>query len=951
MKKLKYLVATVFLICTFLFITGCGKSKLSAPTNLTVDLNNKLTWNPVENARSYYVEIKNTDGEVVVKNKDGSLPISRKNNYSLSKLAEGDYKINVIAIAGNAKDKNSAPSETLEFHKDYDNGCTYELIRNGTEYRLVKSGSAAGDILIKSVYRGKPVTEIAEGAFKGNGRITSVVIESGIKVISDKAFYNCSRLTSVVVPDTVTEIGISAFQSCRLLTSVRLPQDLTIIPEWMFAYCKGLEQITLGDKIETISKNAFADCTSLKSIVIPDSVVQIGESAFVNNASMTSVTIGKNVASLDKMAFYRCAELVEVNFASEGNLKIIDTFAFSECNKLETIEFPDGVEDLGRAVCYMSESLVNIVIPDSVKHVGSFAFNATKSYKNQSEAGEKFIYADKWLIYCVPDYRETVEELTPESFKNGIIGIADDAVFGAKSLGKITLPQTLKVIGQQAFASCPKLWSLNFPDNSVTHIQLAAFANCTVLKQPNLGKGLLDIDDYAFAGCSQLANPTGSTKSIIPDSVTRVGYRAFYNTALWESATGGVVYAGNWVVGFKDDLPSNAVLKNTITGIADYAFYKCPTLVTLSGTANTSNIGKAAFYGCIGLAAISLNADMVEIKPYTFYGCISLYAVKMPAFLEKIGRAAFYACQTLDTVDFKEIEIKEIDINAFYGCINLTFVDLGEKLEFLGDNAFYKCFALESVVIPGTLKKISFRAFYKNTALTTVNFGNGIEEIGESAFSGCSALTSINLPSSVKKIGNKAFYKCTSVTRVNFSEGLESIGFYAFYEMENIIQLVFPQSLTSIGKYAFKGCKALTSIVLGDNIDYIGAVAFYGCSDVTFYMQADSDVEEGNARTEKWDVRWNVSYRPVVMDCTLSADKTYVVSVQIKDKTLLNKQAKGGFTAPVREGYTFAGWATSPDATEPNYDAAQLTEVPTGTTLYAVWVLNTVAPEDAPAAE
>ncbi|MBQ4053395.1 MAG: hypothetical protein IJD33_03550, partial [Clostridia bacterium] len=68
MKKLKIFAAILFMICTFggLFsLTGCDKYELATPVIIGVDLEHQLTWNEVEAARRYEIEIQNENGEVV----------------------------------------------------------------------------------------------------------------------------------------------------------------------------------------------------------------------------------------------------------------------------------------------------------------------------------------------------------------------------------------------------------------------------------------------------------------------------------------------------------------------------------------------------------------------------------------------------------------------------------------------------------------------------------------------------------------------------------------------------------------------------------------------------------------------------------------------------------------------------------------------------------------------
>lgn len=67
-----------------------------------------------------------------------------------------------------------------------------------------------------------------------------------------------------------------------------------------------------------------------------------------------------------------------------------------------------------------------------------------------------------------------------------------------------------------------------------------------------------------------------------------------------------------------------------------------------------------------------------------------------------------------------------------------------------------------------------------------------------------------------------------------------------------------------------------------------------------------------------------------------SEDGSYVVSVTVTEDSLLYVNESNTVSAPVREGYTFAGWAMS-EGGSVGYTAEEIGSVPAGTTLYAVW--------------
>jgi len=211
MKRICLLLTLICLcVCCLVFMTSCAE-ELSAPQNFKFDDHTQtLSWKKVKDASGYTITIG--DDEVV----------TRANSYSLEKLEPGEYVIKVRANGDGDKIKDSETSE-YNFTREYETGLRYKLINNNREYQLVGIGTATGDVVMESVYRGKPVTSIADSALSGNSRITSFVIGEHVESIGKKAFYNSKAMVSITIPEGVKSIGVSAFQTCGIteLASIR----------------------------------------------------------------------------------------------------------------------------------------------------------------------------------------------------------------------------------------------------------------------------------------------------------------------------------------------------------------------------------------------------------------------------------------------------------------------------------------------------------------------------------------------------------------------------------------------------------------------------------------------------------------------------------------------------------------------------------------------------------
>ncbi len=931
MKRFKRLICLVLALCLVLPFTACGGSDLEAPTGIELDENYLLTWEEVAGARSYEVEITEAVSGIQ------SINPSRRTSYSLAVLDEGDYTVRLRSVGGKQNDDYSDWTKGLEFHKEYESGLIYTLINGNTEYEVTKVGRATGDLVIEDTYRGKPVTAIASSAFRSAGsRLTSVVIGNNVRTIGESAFYNCTGLKTVKIPDSVVSIGESAFQNCTALETVEMSDSVLALPNYVFAHCTALKALNFPASLVSIGDSAFTTCTSLTALDFPASLVSIGEYAFNENDSVTEVTFGENIETVSYYAFYGCDALAEIHFPdslAEGASLALGNYAFAACKSLTDVVLPDGAESIGAGCFSYCDQFADVTIPRSVVSVGQSAFTETALV--QAQEASDVIYADDWLLSISDGLFETLEVLDSTVLYADTFGIADQAFIrvyengsysGCPNLRRIDLLGSVRYIGKFAFANSPKLTELFCERGGLRKVDNYAFALCQVLSNVRFSNGLLEIGQYCFAQCDLLYNNPQNPHLLIPETVTRVGTSAFMNSGLWENPSAdGVVYAGNWVVGYTGT-GGNIELQDEIDGIGDYAFYNASELRSVQGLYRARRIGVGAFCGCESLSTVSLGSAVTTIGAYTFYGCSALYRITFPTVLTTIDRYAFYKCVSLNSIDLSGCRVTTIANRAFYDC-GLTSVDLGSSLQTIGTRAFYNCINLEEVTIPGSVKTIGAESFAKCDSLSYLTLEEGIETIGVSAFRQIRFLGGIRIPNSVKEIGDAAFYGAVFNDSIDLGNGVERIGAFAFgYNQFTIFEdLVIPASVKEIGEYAFTNCSFRTVIFRG-NVEKLGMHAFYGCINTVFYASEGVELPQEN---------WNSSFRPVFSGCTLSDDGTYVTSIQtgkVQYATALGRNP----SVPNRSGFDFVGWATE-EGGEAVYGMEDLSDLPEGLTLYAVY--------------
>ena len=139
------------------------------------------------------------------------------------------------------------------------NGITYELSQDGESYSIVKYKGTESDLIIPSVYNGKPVLDIKRDAFAYCDTLINVAIPDSVISIGHNAFGDCQSLTSVTIGKGVTSIGNTAFTGCKSLTNLIVSNENKVYDSRN--NCNAI--------IETVNNKLIIGCNNT---VIPSSV-------------------------------------------------------------------------------------------------------------------------------------------------------------------------------------------------------------------------------------------------------------------------------------------------------------------------------------------------------------------------------------------------------------------------------------------------------------------------------------------------------------------------------------------------------------------------------------------------------------------------------------------------------------------------------------------------------
>ena len=253
-----------------------------------------------------------------------------------------------------------------------------------------------------------------------NTEIVDLKIPDGVTTINDGAFAGCISISSVTIPNSVTSLGSIAFTDCTSLTSVTIGNGVTSIGIATFRDCTGLTSIKIPNSVTKIGNAAFFGCTGLTNIIIPNSVTSIGFNAFYECTGLTSITIGNSVASIGESAFFGCTGLT-------------------------SITIPNSVTSIGSHAFYGCTGLTKVIAPD-------IAAWCNIKYDYYEENNGYYITSNP-LVYSQHLYSDENTEITNLVIPDGVQSISDLAFVYCNSITSVTIPSSVKVIGNFAFWS------------------------------------------------------------------------------------------------------------------------------------------------------------------------------------------------------------------------------------------------------------------------------------------------------------------------------------------------------------------------------------------------------------------------------------------------------------------------------------------------------------------
>lgn len=262
-------------------------------------------------------------------------------------------------------------------------------------------------------------------------------------------------------------------------------------------------------------------------------VTAIGDGALCESATKISgITLPPTIREIGNRAI-DCRYLKYLNL--NDGLEVIKDAAINCGDILETLVIPDSVKYIGsEAIC--GEALKNITMPQNLEYMGKRILYGTAYDADPANRVDGIQYHGQYLIAGIrigyaeldssdpsaPTLNRQIHEweavgdieiregttlmgvdafemsnITSVKIPSTLRSISKLGFYWCKNLNNVVIPGTVKEIGDNAFSWCESLSNLTISEG-VEHIGQAAFFRCNSLNEVTIPKSVTQIDMHAF---------------------------------------------------------------------------------------------------------------------------------------------------------------------------------------------------------------------------------------------------------------------------------------------------------------------------------------------------------------------------------------------------------------------------------------------------------------------
>lgn len=595
--------------------------------------------------------------------------------------------------------------------------------------------------------------------------------------------------------------------------------------ETILSFDKEIERFEVPDthdgvNITRIGPAAFSGCNIKYITFRPTSFIKVIDAyAFYNCQSLTNIELPPSVEEIHKGAFSNCEQLKAVTFMDNSQLRMICAKAFSHCPELMVFSYPSTLEFIGEEAF---EDCANLdcfnFAHTRIKHIKHMAFLGTKiqsivlpSTFSVAPELSAFDFDDEHPIHIEVNKNNKQCAWDGCGYLNTIPGI----MMGDKKKNKIRIRRGIeRILNRRFFRSAMKYLYL---PASVKVIGESAFYMCNNLKKVIFPKNsrLQLIKSSAFGNCSF---PTIT----MPKSLKKLECAAFDDSY----SLSEIIFPPDSELEEIEDafegtsvkclnLPPSVkkITRVTRGSSIEEITYDGPNFVIENNVIYSTD--KTELISIIPLIEGSFRIpDGVKvIKEDAFNGC-QISEVIIPPTVEVIDTSAFCFCYSLEKVTFEQnSNLREIK-GCCFSNTEIKELKLPSSVQYIDPAAFEKMEQIKKITISGANFRTNEQGIvysmnpsgivFVPRNVTRIEVPQDVEVIYSNSFTG-TKIKELKFPATLKVIASYAFND-SRLQKIEFAEGTElsEIGSFAF-DQAKLKNLTLPLITEKFDSFAFSG--------------------------------------------------------------------------------------------------------------------------------------------------
>ena len=440
--------------------------------------------------------------------------------------------------------------------------------------------------------------------------ITEIKIEEGVTYLGNYAFSYLTNVVKVNIPASITSLGDSIFRGDTALTTVEWASGFNA-PEIRDTDSK--DNIYRGKYVPT---SMFDGCTSLGSgeelsAWLPDSFTGVGCAAFRGTQFTVNFDGWNNLTYIGAYGFAGMPNLDSFTLSTKIGLGLRGgaSNAFNSSG-LKSLTVADGIAVVPSGLCNGCEQLSSVALADSVTTITMYAFFNTKALEK----------IDLKNVQTIDGYAFWGSGLTDLILPKSVKNVGSRAFEACTSLTKVTINAAdLTLENNNTFAGCSSLNTVvTSADSKIEHLNASAFGPDTSYGSKNYKKAPVKsieingtVNTLNFSALSSLKSLTINGKNTWQGNALPSGFENLViNGDSW--SVGGYQFQSGahvkHLVVSANAVSSAVISDNATTKEAEAAFRSNSNLETAQFTGTTVKLQAKMFMGCTKLNCLDLSA-------------------------------------------------------------------------------------------------------------------------------------------------------------------------------------------------------------------------------------------------------------------------------------------------------------------------------------------------------